>query len=33
VLLPERARIIAFCRERLRGSSYPIGRFYSDLVP
>lgn len=33
VMLPERARIIAFCRERLRGSSYPIARFYPDIMP
>jgi aryl sulfotransferase len=33
VLLPERARIIAFCRERLRGGSYPLARFYPDLIP
>ena len=33
VMLPERARIIAFCRERLRGASYPVARFYPDLMP
>jgi hypothetical protein len=33
VLLPERARVIAFCRERLRGASYPVERFYADLMP
>jgi hypothetical protein len=32
VLLPERARIIAFCRERLHGASYPIGRYYPDVM-
>lgn len=26
---PERARIMAFCRERLAGSTYPFERFYS----
>ena len=33
VILPERARIIAFCRERLRGASFPLARFYPDLAP
>ena len=27
----ERARVLAFCRERLRGSPYPAGRYYPDL--
>lgn len=27
----ERDRILAFCRERLRGASYPAERFYPDL--
>lgn len=27
----ERARILAFCRERLAGSPYPAGRWYADL--
>jgi hypothetical protein len=27
----ESTRILAFCRERLRGSPYPAGRHYPDL--
>ncbi len=27
----ERARILAFCRERLRGAAYPAARFYPEL--
>lgn len=33
VILPERARITAFCREKFRGASYPVARFYPDLMP
>jgi len=29
----ERERILAFCRERLRGAAYPAERFYADLTP
>ena len=29
----ERERILAFCRERLRGARYPAGRFHPDLAP
>ncbi|MEP7207581.1 MAG: sulfotransferase domain-containing protein [Casimicrobiaceae bacterium] len=29
---PVRARIRAFCREGLRGGSYPVARFYPDLA-
>jgi hypothetical protein len=28
----DRARILAFCREGLRGTSYPASRFYPDLI-
>jgi hypothetical protein len=28
----ERERILAFCRERLRGAAYPAARFYPDLA-
>ena len=28
----ERERILAFCRERLRGAAYPVARFYPDLA-
>lgn len=28
----ERERILAFCRERLRGGAYPAARFYPDLA-
>ena len=28
----DRARIAAFCRERLSGSSYPLARFYPDVA-
>lgn len=28
----ERERIAAFCRERLRGASYPLARFYPDMA-
>jgi hypothetical protein len=28
----ERERIAAFCRERLRGGTYPVERFYKDLA-
>jgi hypothetical protein len=29
----ESERILAFCRERLRGATYPAARFYPDLAP
>jgi hypothetical protein len=32
VILPERAKIVAFCRKRLRDSAYPVARFYPDLA-
>jgi hypothetical protein len=28
----ERARILAFCRDGLRGSPYPAARFYPELA-
>ena len=28
----ERDRIVAFCRQRLRGGTYPVERFYPDLT-
>jgi hypothetical protein len=28
----ERERVLAFCRERLRGARYPAARFYPELA-
>lgn len=33
VVAGDRARIVAFCRERLRGAAYPAARFYPELAP
>lgn len=32
VAAAERERILAFCRERLRGAAYPAAKFYPDLA-